>query len=124
MVRARRRQEWGRRWVLYAKGSYASLPARSMPVCVACDRPAPTLVSSLLCSGCGRILAQCPWTSKEFLREVTQGAASWASSGVKARRDADSYGACASWPGCYPFRQLSVAMATVLAQAAFSWFFW
>lgn len=117
MVRARRRQEWGRRWVLYAKGSYASLPARSMPVCVACDRPAPTLVSLLLYSGCGRILAQCPWTLKEFLREVTQGAASWActSSGVKARRDAASYSAGGSWPGCYPSRQLSVAMATLLA---------
>ena len=126
MVRARRRQEWGRRWVLYVRSSYASLPARSRLVYVACDRPAPTLVSSLLCSGCGRILAQCPWTLKEFLREVTQGAASWesTSSGVKVRRDADSYGTGASWPGCYPFRQLSVAMATVLAQAAFSWLFW
>lgn len=96
-------------------------------MCVACDRPAPTLASSLLCSGCGRILAQCPWNLKELLREATQGAASWAStsSGVKARRDAASYGAGASWPGCYPPRQLSVAMATVLAQAAFScFFFW
>ena len=92
MVRARRRQEWERRWVLYIKSSYASPPVRSRLVCMACDRPAPTLASSLLCSGCGRMLAQCPWNLKELLREATQGAASWAStsSGVKARRDAAS----------------------------------
>lgn len=64
-------------WTLYFKSSYGSLPARSSPVCVVCDRPAPhpcpTTVSSLLCSGHGAVPAQCPWALKELLREVLQG---------------------------------------------------